>query len=91
MESFSKKGCAQINFFDQTKAFDIVNHNITLEKLWRYDIKGCANELLSSYLKNQQQLTETKECNEIKLKKHFSRYNKRFYFETNIVSYTSLM
>ena len=44
-------------YFDLQKAFDSVDHEILLKKLFHYGIRGKMHEWFSSYLKNRQQYT----------------------------------
>ena len=45
-------------FIDLTKAFDTVDHNILLKKMYHYGIRGCVNNLFKSYLTNRQQFVK---------------------------------
>jgi len=60
-------------FCDLTKVFDCVDHGILLGKLEYCGIKGCANNLIKSYLKDRQQrvVIRNKSCNT-----YYSGWNK---------------
>ena len=55
-----------VTFLDLAKAFDTVNHEILLAKLYRYGIRGSTYRLLVSYLSNRKQ--------KVRINNHNSEY-----------------
>ena len=51
-------------FLDLSKAFDLVNHNILLNKLCAYGIRGLSLKWFRSYLTNQKKFVEIAHRNE---------------------------
>jgi hypothetical protein len=53
------KGAHAIGIFiDLTKAYNTLNHNVLLEELSSYDIRGITNSWFKSYLTNRRQCVE---------------------------------
>ena len=55
IEAIENKQLACSVFLDFAKAFDTVNHDILLGKLYHYGIRGITNKWFESYLKNRYQ------------------------------------
>lgn len=56
VEAVNNGNRVAVLFLDLTKAFDIVNHEILLDKLVRAGIRGVALDLMRSYLENRSQV-----------------------------------
>ena len=55
-------------FIDLTKAFDTVDHNILLKKLFHYEVRGNTLKLLESYLQNRKQYIAYKNSSKTEFK-----------------------
>lgn len=49
-------------FFDLTKAFDMIDHDIMVQKLRNYGVRGNELSLFKSYLENRKQFVQINEC-----------------------------
>lgn len=58
LTSIDKGIAATVIFFDMSKAFDFVSHDILIQKMENYGIRGPAMEWSKSYLQNRQQYVE---------------------------------
>ena len=50
LDQLDKKQLVSGVYFDLSKAFDLVNHELLLQKLEYYGVRGIANDLIKSYL-----------------------------------------
>ena len=66
-ETLDKKQFACGIFIDLQKAFDVVNHNILLNKLNYYGVRGISNMWFETFLKERYQYTTNKEHSSEKL------------------------
>lgn len=65
MNNMDKKRPICALYMDLTKAFDLVDHNILMKKLYKYGIRGNIYDLLMSYLVGRKQVVQ---INHISLK-----------------------
>ena len=57
-ESIDKKKYVMGIFIDLKKAFDTIDHNILLNKLYHYGIRGISNDCIKSFLENRKQFVQ---------------------------------
>ncbi|CAG9823190.1 unnamed protein product [Phaedon cochleariae] len=57
---------------DLTKAFELINHEILLQKLQHYGVRGKANDLMKSYLSNRTQIVGISSENNSKSSTYYS-------------------
>ena len=55
LDSLNKKQISLLLLIDFSKAFDMVDHKILLDKLYHYGVRGMAHEWLNSYLSDRTQ------------------------------------
>ena len=62
MSKLNNKEVTAVLFLDLQKAFDTVDHNILLQKLFHYGVRGRAHQLLKSYLTGRMQRTKVRDA-----------------------------
>lgn len=60
MDSFENKQITMATFLDLSKAFDTIDHNILIGKLFKYGIRGIALDWFTSYLKDRKHFIQYK-------------------------------
>lgn len=55
LEAMDEREYTELVAYDLSKAFDCVNHEVLLQKLWHYGIRGTPHDLLRSYLQGRKQ------------------------------------
>lgn len=60
IEAFERSETISSVFLDLSKAFDCVSHDILLDKLQLYGIRGSSHKLIENYLQSRQQIVEYK-------------------------------
>lgn len=58
LQTVDQKKCATGIFMDLRKAFDVVNHDVLLEVLFKYGVRGKAHELIEDYLRERYQVVQ---------------------------------
>ena len=61
VNALNDKHYALAVFIDLSKAFDTLDHNILLDKLWHYGIRGVPHKLFKSYLEHRKQFVINKD------------------------------
>lgn len=56
-DAFENRDCVKSTFVDLSRAFDLVSHDIVLEKCEFYGLRGKIANILASYLQNRTQIT----------------------------------
>ena len=62
VDAFEKDSFVMGIFIDLSKAFDTINHEILLTKLYNYGLRGIAHKWFFSYLTNRKQCTRFNNC-----------------------------
>ena len=55
LKGYEEKEHTLAVFIDLSKAFDTINHEVLIQKLWHYGVRGQALEWFKSYLSNRKQ------------------------------------
>lgn len=67
LKNLDNKKFSLVVYLDLSKAFDTVDHNILLEKLYRYGIRGVSHNWFKNYLYEREQIVKINKDNKITL------------------------
>ena len=71
IENYESKRLTESVFLDLSKAFDTINHEILMKKLYHYGIRGVALEWFRNYLLNRQQYVSINGTNSVNQTVHY--------------------
>ena len=57
-------------FFDLSKAYDVLNHRVLLDKLWAYGLRGIISSWFESYLRECKQFVEINHSDHMDYRQH---------------------
>ena len=91
LHSLNKHQISLLLLIDFSKAFDMVDHQILLHKLYHYGVKGTALQWFRSYLHNRQQFVTIDGIDSCILSIWNTAYHKGLFSGHFSLSYTSMI